>query len=496
MGEKASLIVGCVACCLALWAGMTGCQRNAFSDDPSLTLEFSADTILFDTVFTTVGSVTLPLKIYNRHSESVEIDEISLELGTSSAFRVNVDGMAGSAFEQVPLLAGDSLWIFIEVTVDPTDDESPFVVEDGIRFLTNGNEQRVQLAAWGTNAIFHGQQANGLTVLDCNDIWTPELPHVIYGIVEVDAGCSLTILPGTEVYVHNGGGLLIYQSTLDAQGTLENPISFQGDRMDDDYANLPGSWGIEFEVDFGPETELFTVARGGIWLFGSIDSRMNHVEIKNGTIGLQVDTVGAPDLPALTMTNSIIHNMSGIGLLAQGANIDGYNNLIYDCGQMCAAFTLGGVYRMDHCTFANYAVDGVRQAPTVLFNDWYQAANGTTQIRSLEGSQFNNCIVWGNNATLDDFDEFIVDLLNAPALPLFVNGAVDVQDPEFPMSLLQNCTTDEEPPFSDELGRDFHLTGNNALWEGGNAQFPIATDLDGFPRAVGLPDKGCYERQP
>lgn len=496
MGKSAWLwvLLASLACWTVLSLG-TGCKRNVFSEDPNLALRFSADTILFDTVFATIGSVTLPLKVYNPNDDAVRISEIVLESGPSSAFRINADGMSGLEFEDLPLLPGDSLWIFVEVTVDPTNDDTPFVVEDGIRFVTNGNEQRVQLAAWGANAFFHGGASDGFTSLPCDDVWTPALPHVIYGIVEVDAGCTLTVLPGTEVYVHSGGGLLVYQSTLNALGTLENPIVFQGDRLHDGYADLAGSWGIEFQVDFGPESELFTVARGGIWLYGSIDSKMNHVHLRNGTIGLQVDTVGAPNVPSLTMTNSIISNMSGIGMLAQGAKIDGYNNLIYDCGQMCGAFTLGGTYRMDHCTFANYWSDGVRQAPAVLLNDWYQALDGSNQIRSLEGSRFNNCIIWGNNATLDDFDELVADLANPPASPLITQSAVDVQDEDFQFDLLLDCTTDAAPPFANTPDRDFHLTGNNSLWEGGNAQFPIATDLDGLPRVVGLPDKGCYERQ-
>ena len=480
---------------MAIMVTTPGCKTRAFSDDPAYTLAFSADTILFDTVFTTIGSVTLPLKVYNPNPDPLRIDEISLEKGASSAFRINADGLSGLTFNDLPLLPGDSLWIFVEVTVDPTSDDTPFVVEDGIRFVTNGNEQRVQLAAWGTNAFFHGSAAGGFETLACEEIWTPELPHVIYGIVNVDVGCTLTILPGTDVYVHDGSGLLVQQGTLNALGNLNNPITFQGDRLEDEYADLPGSWGIEFEVDFGPETELFTVARGGIWLLGSIDSKMNHVRLRNGTIGLQVDSLGSADFPALTLTNSIISNMSGIGLLAQGAEIDGYNNLIYDCGQMCGAFTIGGVYRMDHCTFANYSADGVRQAPSVFVNDWYQAADGSDQIRSLQGSRFNNCIIWGNNATLDDFDELVADLQNPPASPIFRNCAVDVQNEDFPLDLLEDCTVDAQPPFASTPDRDFHLTGNNALWEGGNAQFPIATDLDGLPRVVGLPDKGCYERQ-
>ena len=484
----------------ALLLGLTlfsQCARVSFSDNPELELDFSADTVFFDTVFTTVGSVTLPLKVFNPNRESLRIDVIELEGGSDSPFRVNIDGQVGPRVEDWPLLAEDSLWIFIEVTVDPSDATLPFVIEDGIRFNANGQEQRVHLTAWGQNAHFHGGLQQITPLPSCDEVWSDDLPHVIYGIVEVEPGCQLTIDPGTQIHVHDGGGLLVYQSTLHVNGTLGDEVVFQGDRLDEGYEDVPGQWGIElsfeFETDYG--IEEVTAQRGGVWVYGGIGCTMDYAILKNGTIGLQVDTTGTAVNPALTVRNSVVHNMSAYGLYAQGATIEGYNNLIYDCGQTTAAFTLGGRYRLDHCTFANYWSEGVRQAPSVLFTDWYEDVDGNIQIRSLEGSEFNNCIFWGNNYSLTDYDELVVSLLAPPANPILRNCAVDVQDDEFPYLILEATTTENAPPFVSVTDRDFHLSSNNSLWDGGLSQFSISSDLDGLPRAVGNPDKGCYERQ-
>lgn len=478
-----------------LWSA--GCGKVQFSDDPTLKLEFSSDTVLFDTVFTTIGSVTLPLKVYNRNQEALRIDEIALNGGSDSPFRANIDGEIGPSVTDWPLLAEDSMWIFLEVTVDPNSEQTPFVIEDELRFNANGAEQSVSLIAWGQNAHFHG----GLNELNplptCDEVWTNDLPHVIYGIVEVEPGCKLTIEEGTQVHVHNGGGLLVYQSTLDVQGALGSEVVFQGDRLEDSYADVPGQWGIELDFQFETEygIEEVTAQRGGIWLYGGVECTMDYAILKNGTIGLQVDTTGTSTEPALDIRNTIIHNMSAYGMYAQGGTIDGFNNLFYDCGQSTAAFTLGGAYRLDHCTFANYWSEGVRQAPSVLFTDWYEDINGNIQVRSLEGSQFNNCIFWGNNYSLTDFDELVVSLLNPPANPFIRNSSVDVQDEDFPLEILEATTTDNAPPFASTSERDFHLTSNNTLWDGGAGQFAIGLDLDGMPRVIGLPDKGCFERQ-
>jgi hypothetical protein len=73
---------------------------------------------------------------------------------------------------------------------------------------------------------------------------------------------------------------------------------------------------------------------------------------------------------------------------------------------------------------------------------------------------------------------------------------VDVDDVLFPVDMLLNCQTNDAPPFVSISDRDFHLASNSGAWDGSTGSFLISTDLDGLPRAVGLPDKGCFERQP
>ena len=59
-------------------------------------------------------------------------------------------------------------------------------------------------------------------------------------------------------------------------------------------------------------------------------------------------------LLALTIKNSIINNMSGLGILGQGAYIEGENLLVSNAGQYALALNIGGSYDFKHCTFANY----------------------------------------------------------------------------------------------------------------------------------------------
>ena len=499
---------------------LNSCTKITYTSDSSEILDFSKDTVHFDSVFTTIGSVMKYFTVINPHSEALLIDEISLEEGASSQFRINIDGQALvldsnelTTIENVTILPGDSIFIFVEVTVDPTTDISPFLIEDNIKFLSHDNsvDQRVKLLAYGRNAYFHYQEGNWFNynenldnILSPNEYWSNDLPHVVYGQLRVMPGNSLTIEEGTEVYVHNGSGIWVQGGTLNIEGTLNNKVVFQGDRMD--YPDDAGQWGVEFPLEFEHEGEYvyFTANRGGIWFDRAMNCNVNHTIFKNGTAGIWVDSVAVGADYALNITNTEITNMSTIGIVSQGGHIRGLNNLFTDCGEACGAFTLGGEIIMHLSTFANYwSSIGVRQGPSVYINDWYESAGGNVQYRPFTSTtEFQNCIIWGNNAELEDHDELNANLLNPSdySTPLFSACAVDVQNEDFPLSILSdNCTKETYPEFVNVTIRDFHLKSNSPLSEGISSNPPfsiseVSTDLDGAPRSTFSPDRGCYER--
>ena len=62
----------------------------------------------------------------------------------------------------IEIYAKDSVFVFVRVTVNPNDQNTPFFVEDKIIFETNDNEQSVLLTAYGQNAnyIIANQEIN------------------------------------------------------------------------------------------------------------------------------------------------------------------------------------------------------------------------------------------------------------------------------------------------------------------------------------------------
>lgn len=489
----------------------SGCQRTVWDENPDHALRFSADTMFFDTLFATVGSVTLPLKLYNDHAGTLLIDEIELVSGISSQFRINVNGAPqmdqSTPIRDVVLHPGDSLYVFVEVTVNPNSSagDVPFWVVEDLRFLTNGNEQNVKLLARGRNAIFHGGP-NEYTTLSCDEVWSADLPHVIYGRILVQPGCTLRLLPGTTVHGHDGSGIWVRGGTLIAEGEIDNPIVFRGDRLEDGYVGSPGQWGLSFELTDTLSGSLvnFSAFRGGIWFDRAKDCEFNHVRLSEATVGLWVDSVAEGSQYALRIRNSIVSNAQSIGLLSQSGHIRGYNNLISNCGQACGYFALGGDIQLHLTTFANYSTGGtgLRQFPTLYLNDWYESAGGNLQLRPFQvGTEFRNCIVYGNNAGLNEFSEVILDLNDASAYenPLFVSSAIHHQDENFPSELLDgNTTVNVTPPFVNASDGNFRLEGNASLWNGISSTppfdlFDVSVDLDGESRNTLTPTKGCYE---
>ena len=215
-------LVALCAFCITLLLN-TGCKKNQLTTNGHL--EFSLDTLVFDTVFTTIGSTTGQFKIYNRNSKTILVDEVELMGGVNSPFRINLDGISGLTHQDITVEANDSLFLFVEVTLDINGQNTPMVIEDSIRFKTNGLNQYIKLAVWGQDAYFYYNDT-------VQGAWAADKPHVIYGYALVDSSKTLTIEAGTQVHLHKNSILYIYKGSLNVNGFLDNEVVFQGDRLE------------------------------------------------------------------------------------------------------------------------------------------------------------------------------------------------------------------------------------------------------------------------
>ncbi len=382
------------------------CKKDKLLTDPSATVAFSQDSILFDTVFTTIGSATRNIRVINNNSQKINISSIRLEQGASSSFFMNVDGVPGKEVTDVEILAHDSIYIFVQVFVDATSPLSPFIIQDRILFDLNGNQQSVKLEAWGQNAHYHFpdraiQYKNGYlpystlsndTTSGITLTWgggsgaSDNKPHVIYGWLVVDSHQKLVINPGVKVYFHQNAGLWVYKNgTLQVNGTLGNEVVFQGDRREAEYSDMPGQW-------------------DRIWINeGHTDNYINYAIIKNSFIGVQASILSDASQPRkLKLTNTIIKNCSKWGLYTQYFDVWAANNVIVNCKEYCAAMSLGGNYTFLHNTFANYySQDGGRGGQPCVHIDNYDG----TVIWPIDSMYFANCIIEGSQG--NEFEQDI-----------------------------------------------------------------------------------------
>ncbi len=461
------------------------CEKDPTAPDPGFRLEFSQDTVFFDTVFTSLGSTTQSFTVHNTSNSPVRIGSIRLAGGQQSFYRMNVDGISALEVNDIEIDAKDSLYIFLRVTIDPTNENNPFIVNDSIIFDLNGNFQDVNLVAWGQNAHYvladtyiPGYPRFRIVAHEYEDVvWTSDKPYVIYGYAVVDSNASLLIERGTQIHFHNNSGLWIYKGgNLKVKGTVDAPVVFQGDRLEAFYEDLPGQW-------------------DRIWINeGSVNNEIEYAVIRNGFIGLQLETLQQQMGNQLILSNTKIENMTGFGILTRFYNMTAYNNVVTNCGQYLAAFTWGGNYDVRHCTFANYWSSSVRVTPSLVLNNYFTDTNDVVYPFEIQ-AYFGNNIFYGRN---DDELLFLLDdgaTVNYQFDHCSLKTLLDVSDPV----LYPGCLVNEDPLFADYLENNFQLDTLSPMIDKGNPEvirqsfFDLRRDIIETPRPEDLSDLGAYE---
>lgn len=467
---------------------ITSCKKNGqINPDSNLKLEFSADTVLFDTVFTSLGSATHELRIYNRHSDDLKISSIRLIGGESSPFRLNVDGENSIEIYDKIIPAEDSLFSFLRVTINPNDLNTPFIVEDELEFITNGNTQTIKLLAWGQNAnyIVADKSVNlgGVIypyhiVADSLEttVWTSERPYVIYGYALINSYGTLKIEKGTQIHCHKGGGILSWSDgQLIIDGTAEEPVVVQGDRLESYYDHTPGQW----------EQILMMDGRAGA------DHRISHAIIRNGTIGLNCQSVLKATECALRVDNTIVENQSGYGLFSILYAVEAKNFVLANCG-FANFWAFGGDYRFVHGTIANYwnANEHNSNENAVTVTNCAVDANEELFYYPFR-MEMDNCIIYGKQK-----DEFKTSFgPDADSTYLFDHCLIKSEKYNGTMPGFSHCLFNLDPLFRDQMKPDCHIDSIASPVIGlGNPLFgnEMPNDLDGVSR-VGAPDIGAYQ---
>ncbi len=511
---KKSVLKNTIIAILLVVAVTTSCRKDFDFKISSGNLSFSKDTVYLDTVFTNIGSSTYTLKVYNQENEDVFIPSIRLRTGQESSYRLNVDGTAGKEFTNVPLLAKDSMFIFIETTFDiAAIDQNEFLYTDAIEFDTTGDSKSVELVSLVKDAVFLFPQTlddglketlllgedgegneiriEGFFLEDSELNFTNEKPYVIYGYAAVSEGKILTIAAGSRVHFHENSGILIgfggsiqvFGELSEDQETLENEVIFEGDRLEPNFSDLAGQW-------------------GAIWITpGSINNTIAHLTLKNATVGLLVDGMATGNTTTLSLSNSQIYNSSTTNLWARTAKIQVENTVFGNSGAASVYCNLGGDYSFKHSTIANYWSSGFRNAPALLVDNFISFSDGSSIGADLVAASFANCIIDGNKRVefiLESNESNIFEFnLKHSSIRFNDNNGDFVDNPLFNFdnlvryeSLFLNLNTD----FTNARANLFTLQETSEVLDLGalDIGLEVPTDILNTPRTL-TPDLGAYE---
>ena len=513
---KRSLYITLSLIALVFWSS---CRQDFIFAPSSGNLSFSKDTVYLDTIFSNIGSSTYTLKVYNTSDEDILIPSIKLSKGQESNYRMNVDGLIGNGaligkeFENIELLARDSMYVFIETTIDIfplVENETQFLYTDVIVFENTSGVQNVELVTLVRDAVFifpnrdsegvvetlafdtdgdgvdDETSVKGRFLQDSELTFTNEKPYVVYGYAAVGDGKTLNINPGARIHFHEDSGLLITNNaSLHVNGLpsldlelLENEVVFEGDRLEPLYENVPGQWQT-------------------IWLFsGSTENVINYATIKNGTIGVLSDG-NQQDPTKLEINNSQVYNQSNFGILGRATSIIAENIVINNSGLSSFAGTFGGNYNVTHSTIANYWTSSFRQYPALLLNNFIVDSENTVTTNPLVAANFTNCIIYGNdspelfleNKNSDDFNFKFTN-----SLIYFDDPNGNFSSPEYDFSdttLYENVIFNNNPqfldPFNNKLNIPFGSPAEGAGIFSGNLTKDITNTTRNSP-----PDLGPY----
>lgn len=352
---------------LLLLVAISSCKDDEITTNPMYRLEYSTDTISFDTI---LGGYTTPyqtLKIYNNSGERIKISSINYT-SSHSYFMVNINGRNSHNVANVEIADGDSMSIFVQTNGDCSGSNIPFALFDSISLSYNGNTDYVYLSALSETPIVLDH-----FIVSSDTILSGTQPYFVKDTLKVEEGATLNIDGGVRLYFNNGASLYV-DGKLNCNGTVDNPIImryFRGDDVlkDTKYYLAPGNW-------------------QGVWLSQkSGDCNIMSTSIIGAYRCLIVDSAFVDR--KVTIGNSQIYNAKQGTLISEASNVYAYNTLFANGGYYNVYLT-DGKYLFNHCTIASFLDFGLSGRKAALYLDKKDSLSVELNNSILCGSKFGD----------------------------------------------------------------------------------------------------------
>jgi hypothetical protein len=467
-----------IFCILSFFLFLT-CRKENFLTDSSAKLNFSKDTVLFDTIFTNFATANKILMVYNPYSKAVKISSIRLSGGSSSFYALNVNGTPGYEFTDLEIFPKDSMYVFVAAKLNEVGQDKPLIVKDSLIFTTNNNQQKVMLISYGQDV--NVLKNNHLSTQD----WNSDKPYLIFGTVTVDSNQTLTMSEGTRVYMYNNANIIV-KGTLIISGTIANRVLIQHTRPEPFYYNKAGQW-------------------GKIILTGSSKNNViENADIYSPVTGIEIGDTNGTAAPDLIIRNTMIVNAKLANLKAFGASITAENCVFANAGEGCVELYKGGKYTFYHCTINNAGIvkfSIVFKTPSLYYNDKFNNNSGI-----LDSIKVINSIIYGGNPSMD--------IISSSQNYYFKNSIIVLDLKKYNVSdhqhfdsiyyTIPSGNTLLKMPFIDNTEVDkykYDFMPDSLSYAREKASVPYAiifpNDLKGNSRVLGiLPDIGALQWQP
>lgn len=446
------------------------CKKDTLLSSSNIT--FSADTLVFDTIFKTEkefkdlfkGSGVQQVKIYNPDTNPLILEEVELMGGSASPFRINLDGLSGKIFTNKKISGHDSLFMIIDIQLNVLKNPSPTpIIRDSIRVKTNGKNQYLQLVAWGQDAYFHHKE----TIKHSTE-WKNDKPHVVIGYTIIDTLATLDVQQGCKIHLYNNSLLYVRKGALNMNGTINNKIIVQGTRPEASYQKIAGQY-------------------YGIYFHEALPSKISYTHIKNGTSAIQIYSRDASsDLNTLTLENTIIENNAKYGIFCFANPKIALNNVLLYRNQIYSFFVLQGAeFSINHSTILGYGPSTKDNTAFALKNYYTNPDDQITYISPLNGT-IKNTIIYGYKPS-----EYVLDTLQNEEIQNTIkiqNSLLKLETPFTSSSVSFNL----DPKFININQNNFRFNSSSPLNNNGIPS-SIKTDIEGKPRSNTSPDIGVYE---
>lgn len=434
-------------------------------------LQFSTDSILFDTIFTRQPqtgsypiSVTKLLSVKNPSDFWVKAD-FKVAGGANSPYSINIDGIAGNEISQLEIAPKDSVFVFVQCKLEANNETQPLLVLDSLYAQVGNLRSKLILAAYGWDAHYVRD-----TILPNNTVWNDKTkPYVIIDGAFIAPNSKFTIAEGVQVFASARSGIYVF-GQLEMNGTAEERISIRGDKPVEATKTYPNQW-------YG-----MYVAPGGT-------ASIAYADITNAIVGLRTDSQALGNDPCVVLKNTRIQYCGQACLIGVSGAISAENCLFADAGSYSFLGYFGGSYIFNHCTFTDYSFFTNRNGGHFGLTNTLRDGNGFLIATLPLQIQLQNSIIYGykrEEIAIDRSDRAAFDLNNT------TYNLLKTQD-ELELFKGNQNILNRDPEFVSIANGDYHLEPTSAAID----QIPMLSlplDLEGKSRTAPT-DMGAYEFQ-